>query len=293
MRLSFFAISVSFCVAASAVAIAADQCPGVKNKYDHSDGYVFFTTSQVYFDANVWIYETCVENPSKRDLDFNWYIPGPNSWVPAGKAVPSPRRRVTHETMDGAAGCLRYGNEWIPGSADFLPHGNDKAALDDEKKLGCAEVVRREGLTKIAANLGDAPGKIFAINESLEVYAPVNLKEPHNSMVHVTANVQVEPLADGSAFRHIFSYSVSPLDPERFEGSFKGLHIIPDDSNIRALYQAQDEAPDGIITLDTKGGVEIKVPSPKNPTLGDVHFSLFTGNNERVAVFYVPFWLEQ
>ena len=55
-------------------------------------GYKFVTTSRVYPGHNVTVYETCVQNQSDRDMEFNWFIPGPNTFVPSGYSCSNPRQ---------------------------------------------------------------------------------------------------------------------------------------------------------------------------------------------------------
>ena len=96
-------------------------------------GYKFITTSRVYPGHNVEVYETCVENQSDRDMEFNWFIPGPSTFVPVGYSCSSPRSKLTHKDAPSYAGCLYYGNDWARDHATFIPHVDDQSKIDAEQ----------------------------------------------------------------------------------------------------------------------------------------------------------------
>jgi hypothetical protein len=80
------------------------------------------------------VYETCVENSSSRDMDFNWFIPGPNTHVPSGIACTNQRPMLSHKDLDAYSGCLLYGNGWRRDHGNFLPHITDQSKIDAENK---------------------------------------------------------------------------------------------------------------------------------------------------------------
>jgi hypothetical protein len=107
-------------------------CPGkLVNPYE--DGhYKFATSSRVYKSGRDFIFETCAQNNGINHLDFNWLIPGPDSWIPPGCAIPSRRPRQTSNQLNGQKGCLIYGNSGQTARIEFIPHETDKDLLSKE-----------------------------------------------------------------------------------------------------------------------------------------------------------------
>lgn len=275
-----------------------DSCEGkVKNEHNH-DRYQFVTTSRVYKrdDAGVHVYETCVENHSEGWLEFNWHIPGPSSWVPPGKACSNPRRRISRDTLNGYAGCLRYGNDWENSRADFLPHKDDQDAIDREMQTDCKDVVQDE-----AEGTSDSRPSDEVLREPIEValqiYAPWDRDRPIKTMMEVNASVSIVPVVfndDAKIFQHIFEVKAEPANYDiEYDFQPELIRIVPQSETLRADYAKMANLKGGTFSLSGKQSpIKIERPFPKNPRLVSVRYTLFTEKGSPVAAFFVPFWVE-
>jgi hypothetical protein len=158
------------------------------------------------------IYQTCVENKSDREYEINWYIPGPNSWLLRDCALKNPRQRSREDTVNGYRSCLRYGNEWFPDRAEFVPHRSDLPAIDDERQKDCKQVIAEEP-RKRADNASNERVETAdlrtPVTEELEAFAPFDPKAPEETMVHVVAHVLVEASENLKSFKHTVSWDIA------------------------------------------------------------------------------------
>ncbi len=292
MRISRFFIAVLSVASCAWISPAtALECKGEIENHHNDNGYVFTTSSSVYQSANVHIYETCVTNKDdSRYLDFDWYIPGPHSWIPPGESLPNPRRRVTRDTIDGQEGCLRFGNEWIAGSADFLPHATDGQALEQEAALGCEERMRHEGRTT-AGQLEDffeGGEDIFPFQATLEIFAPSNSEFPAETMTRVQGKLEVVPSKEGTYFEHSLTILTFPIGPKALADTFR---LIPNLDIVRTAY-SQTGFEEGLLMLSKFNEYRLTMETPKRPVIREIRYQLVNDSNEHVATMFVPFWVE-
>jgi hypothetical protein len=216
-------------------------CSGGTPVLHNDNGYRFETSSTVYPMSGTGriIYQTCVENKSDRDFEIKWYIPGPDSWLLRDCALKSPRQKLRQDTLDGYRSCLRYGNQWFPDRAEFLPHRSDLQSIADEKQKDCRQVIAEEPRQR-ANDATSGNEKIEAadirtpVNEELEAFAPFDPKEPDATMVHIVAHVSLEPSENLQTFKHTIRWDVGKAYEKG--PAYQGyLLVSPDNAVIREV----------------------------------------------------------
>jgi hypothetical protein len=272
-------------------------CSGGTPVLRGDNGYRFETSSIVYpMRTGRVVYQTCVQNKSDRDFELKWYIPGPDSWLLRGCALKSKRQRLKQDTLDGYAGCLRYGNQWYPDRAEFLPHRSDLLAITDEKQKDCREVIAQDQQRQVS---NAAPGKEAVeaadlrtpVTEELEAFAPFDPKEPEGTMVHIVAHVSLESSENLKSFRHTVRWDVAKAytNGPVYAGS---LLVIPENGYIREIYQNQKVfGPGPAWPLDPEKPLIADFPMPPRPDLGSVRYRFVTATGVPVASIFVPMWL--
>jgi hypothetical protein len=243
------------------------------------------------------VYQTCVENKTDRDFEINWYIPGPDTWLLRPPcAVKTPRQRITEDTVDGYRSCLRYGNEWFPDRAEFLPHRTDLQAIGEERRKDCRQVIaeesRREG-----SNTTPGREKIETadlrtpVTEELEVFAPFDPKEPESTMVRIVAHVSLEPSGGLKTFKHTVRWDVAKVYAKG-PAYQSNLLASPDNATVREVYQKEFGAGSaGTVPINPEKPIIAEFDMPARPDLGSVRYRVLSASGAPVASILVPMWL--
>jgi hypothetical protein len=273
-------------------------CSGGTPVLHNNNGYSFETSSIVYPMTGTGrvIYQTCVENKSNREYEINWYIPGPNSWLLRDCALKSPRQKIREDTLNGYSSCLRYGNEWFPDRAEFLPHRSDLQAIDDEKQKNCSQVIA-EGPGKRASDTQSGNASVEAANlrtpvtEELEAFAPFDPKEPEETMVHIVAHVLVEASENLKTFKHTVRWDIAKAYAKGppYQGN---LLVSPDNAIVREVYQKQFGAgPAAAVPVNPEKPIIADFAMPARPDLGSVRYRFLSASGVPVGSIFVPMWL--
>jgi hypothetical protein len=291
---TFIATAVNICVffAASSAAIAdcsATACQGDLRQPGGTGLYKYVTTSRIYAGHNVIVYETCVENHSNRDMEFNWFIPGPDTTVPKGYSCSNPRPKLFHTNAETYDGCLYYGNDWARARATFLPHGDDKAKIDAEtKNVDCkiekAEFKSGEEDHSREARLALAEG----IKTEADAFAPTNVKDPSATMAYLRADVflGLDAKDDNKYVHHITFRATSFRDSKP---DLSVLKLVPESTS---LVNLKSDAPDGYVKVASEFSLSDEFSIPKLPTIESVRFFVVGDDNQKLATLFIPYLVE-
>jgi hypothetical protein len=255
-------------------------------------GYSFVTKSRIYRRAHVEVYETCVENDGNRVIDFNWFIPGPHTFVPTGFACPNPRPKLTHMNAPTYDGCLYYGNNWTRDRATFFPHIDDQPRIDVENMhLRCVKLPIQMAA---AQGGGDYDVAITALKEGiatdLEVFAPTNPENATETLVDLKAAVRMD-LDPKSNERYIHSIAISALPFKESKPNLPRLRLIPEDKEMaRRFYR---EFSDGFMRLQPEIKLAAEIPIPRSPKLDTIRFGVVDADNRPVATLFIPYLLSK
>ena len=249
---------------------AADVCEHGKCQGDlRSPGgnalFSYITTSRIYYKSNVTVYETCVENQSGRVMEFNWFIPGPNTFVPDGYSCSNPRPKLTHADSPTYAGCLYYGNNWVRDHATFFPHVDDDAKIAAEKNDPQCKVIP----TKVAGSTSD-PSRATAISAltegitvTLGAFAPTDLKNEDQTLAYIRAVVSLtrDPKDDE---KYIHSMSVTSSSFRGSKPDFESLKLLPEKNEVEDFKKS---IPEGYIQLTKELNISAELQLPNSPVL--------------------------
>ena len=273
-----------------------EKCQGaLRQPHSDSDGYNFVTTSRIYPKANVFVYETCVENSSDRDMDFNWFIPGPHTKVPSGFSCSNPRPMLTHKDLDTYPGCLYYGNGWTKDRGNFLPHITDQSKIDTESKdKDC-----KGGVVTGATNDGDTTKQArlalkSGIETDLDVLLPSDPKAPADTMTHVIAKVSLN-LDPNDPNKYIHSIQLS-ADPFRDSKPVLNDIVIRPEREYIKLYLTNPTVKESLIkddsiTLPREVTLSTTLDIPSSPELQSVRFEL-SSHGLLGATLFVPYLVD-
>jgi len=273
-------------------------CSGGTPVLHDDNGYRFETSSIVYPMKGTGrvIYQTCVENKSDRDFEINWFIPGPDSWLLRGCALRSPRQKIKQDTINGYKSCLRYGNEWHPDRAEFVPHASDAQAIKDEQQKDCKQVIaeeprQRAGNTTSGNDRIDNADLRMPVTEDLEAFAPLDPKEPYATMVHIVAHVSLQTSENLRTFRHTVRWDIAKAyeTGRTYEG---GLLVRPENAVVFEAYRKFGAGPAGGIRIDREPMIA-EFNMPARPDLGSVRYRFLSASGAPIASIFVPMWLGQ
>jgi hypothetical protein len=276
---AIYALSIGYAYAEC----GPQKCPGeLRQPHGDSDGYSFVTTSRIYPQANVFVYETCVENTSDRDMDFNWFVPGPNTRVPSGFSCINPRPMLNHKNLDTYPGCLLYGNNWTRDRGNFFPHITDQSRIEDEIKYKHCEV--SVSVTKGSIDDDDIMKQATlalqsGIETNLDVFLPSNPKEPTNTMAHVVAKVSLT-LDPNDPKKYIHNIQLSANSFRDSKPVFGDILVRPEHNYI-SLYLDAIKLPSEV-TFST----ELEIPA--SPELRSVRFEL-SSQGILGATLFIPY----
>jgi hypothetical protein len=244
----------------------SSKCQGQLRSPGGDSLYQFITTSRVYLEGNVTVYETCVENQSNRSMEFNWFIPGPASFVPDGWSCSNPRPKLTHADSPTYAGCLYFGNNRARGHATFFPHVDDAANIAADKKDPQCKItpttVSTASITQAAALSALAGG----IAVKLGAFAPSDLKNEAQTMAYIRAAITLirDPKEDG---KYIHSIKVPSSSFRDSKPDFESLRLVPEKNNIADFNKS---VPGGQILLKQETSLSAELQLPKAPMLDTI-----------------------
>lgn len=303
---SFGRFAAVLAMVAGSVSSLAAQCKCNSIWETHSLGSHYFATASCvrHYDDNYYAYDTCVENRGDRSLDFDWYIPGPDGWIPAGEMASQTRLRGNDDSLERQNGCLHYGNLWTLHDAEFEPHVNDEDALEREGDEGCSAGVGREGRTRVGwanANDGvefgqsagrDQTDEIFPLaGLQLRVFAPTNRDRADETMVQIDATVSWAN--QGDEYIHSLALQASPYGEAFAPGE---LRLIPEPVWLRSAYfEAYPDTVDSDFGLPISAGqttfsLDLTAGVQEARTLRDARFVVVTQQGEVVGSLLVPIW---
>jgi len=257
---------------------ASRSCGG-NNHRSHSAGpYTFMTSSWVRAGDNGHYYRTCVQNLSDRDLWFDWFTPGPTTYVPPRESVSSPRYFIDRKSVD-FLGCIQYGNHRDPMQEYFIGHENDRQQIDKEKVEGCK-------VSRSAYQHVDAPAELPKITYFTRLFVPSDSKRVRETLMRLDLTVSLAPSGNArasSTVRYVASgyYPQSVADPTR-------VTLRPNSEILRAAL-ARAEIKDGQIRLTGgKGEISLTVPMPPKFSISNARYNLYDQNELLVGAVFVP-----
>ena len=262
--------------------------------------YDFETSSCVrHYNNDYYAYETCVRNLGRRNMPFDWYIPGPHSRILAGMTLPSVRLHTTDESLYRQDGCLQFGNSHTSHNARFEPHSSDKARLREEAK-GCAALVGRSllrasiGIVIQESAQGDGYDRrhlsdIPPLDRlQLSVFAPTEAQLPDETMIRIDATVRWA--RDGDRLMHSLALQASPHG-EDFRPDL--IRVVPQSGWLWEAYLStypDDVDSRGLRIFDGVRSYSLDVATGEVLSFRNVRFDIFEVDGERVASLIVPFW---
>src|ERR1051325_10309072 len=157
---------------------------------------------------------SCVtHNDPINELRVKWLIPGPDGWVPPGKALESLPRDTNVATYAKLKGCLLYGNRGDTTHGMFIGIEGDEKRAKDEEQRGCRAA---------AASSQPSPNGIVKVFINFLNYIPSNASKPKETMLQLKGSVGIVPKSD-HGYTSIVSYSLTPY--EGSEGSPSDLSV--------------------------------------------------------------------
>ncbi|TXH99539.1 MAG: hypothetical protein E6Q76_19745 [Rhizobium sp.] len=282
---SLSALSAAMVLLAAAQNASAGDCPSKLTKAHQLNGVAFETSSRVYRDANVEVYESCVKNTGDKDLWIDWKIPGPKSYVLPGEAVPSARTFVTRQTID-AHSCLEYGPLSEMLVDPYLGHAADSAQMQSQDSQGCRPVPTSIG-DKILEKIPDYIETLF------KLFVPSDREKSHDTMLKVEGKTSTRVDGEG-AYRQSIVYMVSRIEG-RSDGNPQDLTIrLESESPAAAYLRAASSFKDMSwkITNPEENEIGFTVAMPKNPTLENARYEILDRNKLVVGSFFAPAWIE-
>ena len=254
----------------------------VKNEHNHGN-YRFFTTSQVYKKGDDFIYETCVQNIGKNDLEINWIIPGPNSVVPKGCAIKAKRPFPSKETIGNYSACLRYGANWEWKRAPFHPHRDDAPAISNESDNDCRKFHKAQNvggkssvrhISFLAQRFGSSDNNNFAKTLSKMDFVVTVTPKPGRGVFSTSIDTIFSPAYLNHPDYYSKGFTIRPsetaIQQKVFvdaKGNFSGTHILE------------------------KGTVKYEMKIPENPIQRFVRYDVLSAQGKAVASIDVPIWV--
>lgn len=283
--LSLLAISTAMILLVPVYGASADECPSKIVKPHQLNGIAFETSSRVYRDANVEVYESCVKNNGDKDLWIDWKIPGPKSYVLPGEAVPSSRTFVNRQTID-AHSCLEYGPLSEMLVDPYLGHATDSTQMQKQDSDGCRPVATSVG-DRILEKIPDYIDTLF------KLFAPSDREKSHDTMLKIEGKTSTHLDGEGN-YRQNIAYRFSRIEG-RDEGNPLDMTIrLESESPAAAYLRAASSFKDMSwkIANPEENEISFTVSMPKNPTLENARYEILDRNKIVVGSFFAPAWIE-
>jgi hypothetical protein len=263
----------------SAVVANGEPCGG-KNHREHDPGpYKFETSSWVRAGDNGHYYYTCVKNIGKdRDLWFDWFIPGPTTYVPPGESVTSTRYFINRRS-NNFNGCIQYGNHRKPLKEYFIGHEKDREAVEKENSTGCDVSRHQYGMAAEST-------KIINITFQTALFVASNASNVKGTLMRLGLTVSLKQISNDKAQINLL-YSVQPVY-QKFVGDPTRLRFITDSPELKkAILEAGYNQ--GQLTIPKfEGQIALNMPIPSKPAITNARFGLLDEKEVSVGGFFVP-----
>jgi len=242
------------------------ECLG-KLPSDHNDGnYHFLTKSRVYKDGRDYIYETCVQNLGTNDLEVYWVIPGPETVVPVGCAIPDFRPHHERKTADTYRGCLRYGAKWVWDRSYFFPHESEMARISEEAGKDCSTHYASEAVSAgISAPVRD-------ITFTMERFGSSVHADFRKTLSKIEFNIDIAVYPEKRIYKTTLSAKFSPAYEKQPNYYSKGFEIRPTDYSGKLLSNAKGEPSGGY--FDGQASIVYTLPIPDKPIQKSVRYAV-------------------
>ena len=282
---SLWAILAAMGFTASTHRAQADECPSKIIRSHQFNGIAFETSSRVYRDANVEVYESCVKNNGDKDLWIDWKIPGPKSYVLPGEAVPSQRTFVARETID-AHSCLEYGPLSEMLVDPYLGHAADSGQMQKQDSQGCRPAPTSVG-DRILEKIPDYIDTIF------KLFVPSDREKSRETMLKVEGKISTR--VDGAeAYQQNIVYLVSHIEGRNDANPLDLTIRLEGESPAAAYLHAASSFKDMSwkVSNPQENKISFTVALPKNPTLENARYEILDRNKIVVGSFFAPVWIE-
>ena len=256
----------------------AEECGGRNHRKHDRGAYKFITSSWVRVGDNGHYYSTCVENLSDRDLWFDWFVPGPTTYVPPGKLVTSPRYFQDRQSLD-LLGCLQYGNHREPMQEYFIGHENDREQIEHEKEKGC-NVSRHDFYGAIT------PAKAPKITYSANIYIPSDSKDLKRTLMGIDLSVGLEKFGE-NAMKTTVMYNITGVY-KNFSGDPKQIKVKTNSSILRETFLKAGFKGAIVPLTGYKGELSFDIPLPPKYSYSNARYGFFDKNNILVGAIFVP-----
>lgn len=257
----------------------AEPCGGNNHRKHKNGSYEYIISSWVRTGDNGHYYKTCVENLGhERDFWFDWFIPGPKTYVPPGESATSPRYFTTRESEDWN-GCLQYGNHRTTTQEYFIGHKKDQALIEREQSTGCK--ISRRGSQSI-----------FESTEPLEIDFPVSIfvasdtKDPVGTMLRIDLNVILKQVEKHKAISRI-TYHIRP-QYNSFHGSLSDLHISTNSNRLNEALKAAGFEQGRVAVSKYEGNLTVPLPLPDHYSIGNARYEFFDRHGFLTGSIFVP-----
>ena len=273
-------------------ASAAGLCEGQARNIHDKGGYKFVTSSKVYKAQGVHIYETCVGNLSQRDVEFDWFVPGPNTWLPPNEQVPAPRPFNSRNTLDSAKSCMAYGNLSETNRFYFLGHASDKEALNREISEPCSFWVSQDSTVSDGEELSS-----YQITIDLAAFFPTDKSNPGETMMKFVGVADLFHSGE-ELVTSIISYQFAPY-PGRKGGDPAEVTMRPVDVGtagelLRLVFNASLRNSDGRIekgrpmASSDKFQLRYQIEPGINYELTSTRYGFYDRDDQFVGAVFVP-----
>lgn len=267
---------------------AQEECVGDAPK-DHQIGrYHFQSTSRVFRQSNTHFYVTCIANKGEGDLWIDWFVPGPQTYVPSGIAQESPRPFTTRDTKS-FNGCLEYGSHADTITEQFLGHASDQSAIEEEKQLSCDHWARQ-------ANLEPKEDPEFEeLSFPIRVFLPSDKESAKDSMLVMQGQVSLYFKGD-NRFVSELEFGVSQFEG-RDTGSADEVSLRPVDGGpagdlvqnvFVTTFKSQLLDDERSIPLGWENKIEISATYEDDWVLTSTRYGFYDKNKEFVGAVFVP-----
>lgn len=269
-------------------AFAQEECKGDALKEHQIGRYHFQSTSRVFRQSNTHFYVTCIANKGEGDLWIDWFVPGPQTYVPSGIAQESPRPFTTRETKT-FNGCLEYGSHADTITEQFLGHASDQSSIDEEKQLSCDHWARQANLKP------EGDSKFEELSYPIRVFFPSDKTSVEDSMLVLQGQVSLYFTGD-NRFVSQLAFGVSQFEG-RDAGSADEVSMRPVDggpagdllrSAFATAHKSQLLDDDQSILVGSENKIQISSTYQDDWVLTTSRYGFYDKNNEFVGAVFVP-----
>ena len=266
------------CLLCTGTGVLAEPCGGNNHRPHDRGPYKFKTSSWVRAGDNGHYYRTCVENLSARDLWFDWFTPGPTTYIPPSESVTSPRYFIDRKSAD-FQGCIQYGNHREPMEEYFIGHENDREQISKEKTGGCK-------IGRHAAQSAASPADSSKIEYVTTLFMPSDSERVRDTMMRFDLTVALERRSEAVAssvvrYKATRYYENSKADPTR-------LTMQTNSEILRAALVKADFKEGRPRLTGFTGEVSVNLPLPKRFVIENARYTFLDQNGILVGAVFVP-----